>query len=291
MEYGKTLNALTIFINTKHTGELMQRRGLFEYIKQTPFLYFFLAWLGSILIIGVLYWIFSLLGPGINLNGELLEFSILAIFKNVYASILAATLFGAGLLTTSGIYTILVYLQIAITIVFLLILLDKIVQRWIAPYHHNLYAQDKKITTIMLMMSIFRNDVDRILHALRNKSRTHITTKEIEAIIDGLYVAFLDAEKLFSAKNPKRGELKNIQYLMITENIQDSLEKLEHFLNTLQHHHVGWKDKSVEFWLQYILETSDRITHTVEEHKIDSPKIIVALNHIREHAQKIREKI
>ena len=108
----KIVNALTIFINTKHTGEHMQRRGLFGYIKQTPFLYFFLAWLGSILIIGVLYWIFSLLGPGINLNGELLEFSILAIFKNLYASILAATLFGVGLLTTSGIYTVLVYLQI-----------------------------------------------------------------------------------------------------------------------------------------------------------------------------------
>ena len=269
----------------------MQRRGLFEWVKNTPFLYFFLAWLGSILVIGILYWVISLIGPGINLNGELLEFSILAIFKNLYASVLAATLFGVGLLTTSGIYTLLIYLQIAITTLFLLVLLDKIVQRWITPYHHNLYAQDKKINTIMLMMSIFRNDVDRILHALHTKSKTHIATKEIEAIIDGLYVAFLDAEKLFSTKNPKRAELKNIQYLMITENIQDSLEKLEQFLNALQQHHIDWKDKSVEFWLGYILETSDRITHAVEEHKFDSPKIIVALGHIREHTQKIRGKI
>jgi len=270
---------------------LMKKQGLFEWIRNTSFITFFAYWLVSIVIFGVIYWLFSLITQGLALDAELLTFSLAAIFKFLYASFLSATLFGISRLAFSNVFTVLIYIQFVFTIVIIFILVDKILQKWVTPHYHGIHDQDRKIHTVMLMMSIFHNDVDRIRHAFRSKARTHISTKEIEAVIDGLYVAFLDVEHLVSARNEHRHRIKNIQYLMIIENIQDSLEKLEKFIEFLDAHHMEWKDKHVEFWLHYILETAEKITVHADDAQIDSPKIIVALHNTRDYAQQIRQKL
>ena len=134
----------------------------------------------------------------------------------------------------AGLSTIIVYVQLLLSIIIILILADKIVQKYVHPSYHAAHSQDKKVNTLMLTMSIFRNQIDKMTHEYTTKKRHKIAINEIESIIDGLYVAFLDIEKMFSSKNVHRHKLKNIQYLMLTENIEDSLDKLSKFLSFLE---------------------------------------------------------
>jgi hypothetical protein len=139
------------------------------------------------------------------------------------------------------------------------------------------------------MMSIFRSDIDKIRYEFKAKTRHHVNIRDIEAVIDGLYVVFLDVEKLFSSKNQHRHRLRPIQYHMLTENIQDSLEKLAKFIDFLEEHKIIWKDKSTEFWLRYILQTANKIAENADH--VKNPKVIIALENTREYTERIAKKL
>ena len=78
---------------------------------------------------------------------------------------------------------------------------------------------------------------------------------------------------------------------MLTDNIEDSLEKLSHFIDFLEKHKIEWKDKSVEFWLRYILETADKIALNFDTTGIKNPKVIIAVENIREFTENIEKKL
>ncbi len=267
----------------------MPNKGLFQIIRETSFTRFLLAWIISIFVFGIIYWIFSTFNQ--LLIDELpIQFTILGLFNGLYASLLIAVIFGLGIITHTGIVTAIVYAQLVISGVLLLVLADKIIMKYIHPHYHVSHHQDKKINTLMLMMSVFRNDSDRLMHEFMTKKKP-IIIKEIESIIDGLYVVFLDVENLFSEKNLHRHKITKMQYLMLTENIEDSLHKLEQFILFLEKHKISWKDHSTEFWMRYILDTTDKIAHNIENSDIKSPKVIIAVENIKEYAEKIKEKI
>lgn len=268
-----------------------QKGGLFQWIRNTSFLKFFLSWIASIFIFAIVYWLVALFSNGLILENESIVFTIGGLFRSIYASFLIATIFGMSRIEPSGMMILLVYVQLAFSIVVILILMDKLFQKYALPHYHASSSQDKKINTVMLMMSIFRQDVDRIMHEFKAKTKHHINIKEIEAIIDGLYVAFLDIEKLFSIKNIHRHRIKNVQYLMLTENIEDSVEKLSFFIDFLERHKIEWKDRSVEFWLRYILETADKIALNFDTTGIKSPKIIIAVENMRDYIEKIQGRL
>ena len=249
------------------------RAGLFDFIRKTSFLTFIFAWIISMIIFGIIYFLSSTTG----------------IIISIYNGFLVGIIFGFGSITFQGATLIVSYIQLALSIIIVLILLDKLLQRYVFPQYHVRHAQDKKINTTMLMMSIFRNDIDKAMHELRTKARTTISIREIEALIDGLYVAFLDIEKLFSHKNIHRSKIQDIQYRMLTENIQDSLEKLEKFIAMLDSKNISWKDKSTEFWLRYIINAASKITSHAEH--IKNPKIIIALENTKEYVDNIEKKL
>ena len=263
-------------------------RGLFQYIKETTFTKFVISWIIGIVLFAILYWVSSI-WFSFEVNSVVVEPNILGFFNALYGSLLIAVIFGITLVKYSTI-AILVYIQVFFSVVLLLILADKIIQRYIHPHYHEAHHQDKKINTLMLMMSVYRTDVDRLMHnyAANNKE---IKIKEIEAAIDGLYVVFLDVEKLFSEKNLHRHRIKPIQYLMLTENIEDSLNKLEKFIKFLEKHKIAWKDNSTEFWMKYILNTANGIAHNIENSDMKSPKITLAIENIKQYAQDLQEKI
>jgi len=265
--------------------------GLFNWIRRTSFLRFFVSWLISIVIFALIYWIIALFSGSIVLENQAILFSIEGLFRSIYASFLIATIFGIVKIGHFGLLSVIVYIQMAFTIIVLFILIDKLLQKYVAPDYHASTSQDKKINTVMLMMSIFRQDADRLMHEFKSKGSGHINLKEIEAMIDGLYVAMLDVEKLVSIKNIHRHKIKNIQYLMLTENIDDSLEKLSILIEFLDKHKIEWKDKSIEFWLRYILETADKIAASVDTSEIKNPKVIIAIENIKDYTEKIEDKL
>ena len=267
----------------------MPKKGLFQLVRETSFTKFFIAWIVSIFVFGIIYWIFSLFNP-LFVEGVPINFTFLGLFNGLYASLLIATVFGLKTVVHIGIITVLIYIQLFISAVLLLILADKIIVKYVHPHYHVSHHQDKKINTLMLMMSVFRNDSDRLMHEYTTKKK-HITIKEIESIIDGLYVVFLDVEKMFSEKNLHRHKIKTIQYLMLTENIEDSLHKLEKFIKFLETHKIHWKDHSTEFWMKYILDTAENIAHNIEDSDIKSPKVIIAVENIKEYASRIKENV
>jgi hypothetical protein len=144
---------------------------------------------------------------------------------------------------------------------------------------------------MILTMSIFRTDIDRIKSEFKSKTKHDVDIKEIEAIIDGLYVTFLDIDTMFSVKNIHKHKISDSQYLMVITNIEDSLTKLTKFIDFLEEHKISWKDKSVEFWLRYILETADKITLHFDDIKIKNPKLIIAIENIKDLTQAIEKKI
>jgi hypothetical protein len=267
----------------------MPKKGLFQLVRETTFTKFFIAWIISIFFFGIIYWILSLYNP-LLIGGVPIQFTFLGLFNGLYASLLIATIYGLGSITHIGMMTGVVYTQLFISGILLLVLTDKIVMKYVHPHYHVAHHQDKKINTLMLMMSVFRNDSDRLMHEYATKKK-HITIKKIESTIDGLYVAFLDVEKMFSEKNIHRHRITTMQYLMLTENIEDSLHKLETFIRFMETHKIQWKDHSTEFWMKYILETAENIAYNIETSDIKSPKVIIAVENIKEYAAKIKGSI
>lgn len=263
---------------------------MFELIRKTSFTKFFVSWWISIFVFALIYFFMSPISALIIINIPV-TFTFYGLIHSLYGSLLIATVLGLGTIIHTGLVTIIVYLQLLLSIIIILILADKIIQKYVHPHYHAAHSQDKKINSLMLTMSIFRNHIDRMMHEHTTKKRSKITTTEIESVIDGLYVAFLDIEKIFSSRNIHRHKLKNVQYLMLTENIEDSLDKLLKFLSFLEKHGMEWKDKSTEFWIKYILETADQITLNLEDAKLTAPAILIAIENIREYTEKIRQKL
>lgn len=270
---------------------MVERMGLFAWIRKTSFTHFFLSWIVSIFIFTLIYLLLTLKFSGLQVDGINISFGLLGLIDSLYVSLLAATIFGVAKLTATNIFSVVVYIQIIFSAIIFFILIDKILHKYIFPKYHTYHIQDKKINTVVFMMSIFRDDIDRIKSRFKAKTKNEIDIKEIEAMIDGLYVSFLDIDKLFSVRNIHKHRITTQQSLMVITNIEDSLHKLLKFIDFLEDHKLEWKDKSVEFWLRYILETADRIVLHFEEEKIKNPKLIICLENISELTESIEKKI
>jgi hypothetical protein len=183
------------------------------------------------------------------------------------------------------------YLQLAFSGLVILILIDKLLQKYIFPHYHIHHNKDKKINTMILTMSIFRSDIDALKSEFKAKTKHDVNIKEIEAIIDGLYVTFLDIDRMFGVKNIHKHTITDEQYLIVITNIEDSLHKLSKFIDFLDEHKIVWKDKGIEFWLRYILETADKITMHFDDVKIKNPKMIIAIENIKDFTESIEKKL
>jgi hypothetical protein len=255
--------------------------GLFQWIRNTSFWTFFVAWIGCILLFGIIYMAIAI---PFSING----LPTYGIGSRFTVSFLVATIFWMGGVSYVGAEA-LVYAELIVSGLLLLIMVDKLLQRFVFPNYRMIHGQDKKINTLMLLMSIFRSDIERI--RVDAKSSKHIPLKRIEAAIDGLYVVFIDIEKMFSVRNLHRHKISRAQYFMLTTNIEDCLEKLMKFIEFLEGHDVVWKDKSIEFWMKYILDTADKITVNMESSDIKAPRLIISLENIKEYTESIGKKL
>ena len=273
---------------------MAEKAGLFAWIRETSFLKFVLTWVVSIFLFTLLYWLLTLLSSGINIlsvDGSSVLFNFNGLIDALYASLLTATIFGVIKIVATGVFRIIIYIQLAFSGLVLFILIDKLLQKYIFPHYHIHHNQDKKINTIILTMSIFRSDIEELRAEFKAKTKHDVNIKEIEAIIDGLYVTFLDIDKMFGAKNIHKQHITDQQYLIVVTNIEDSLHKLSKFIDFLDEHKIDWKDKSVGFWLRYILETADKITMHFDDVKIKNPKLIIAIENIKDFTQSIEKKL
>jgi|GEM_PF-1880120 len=267
------------------------KRGLFAWIRDTSFQRFVIAWVSGIFLFAFVYWILAIFNSGLVVAGSTVNFSTIGLIESLYASLLAATIFGMVQITATSIYVVFVYIQLAFSGLVILILIDKLLQKYVFPHYNIHHNQEKKINTMILTMSIFRSDIERIKSEFRAKTKHDVDIKEIEATIDGLYVTFLDIDKMFGIKNEHRHHITDHEHLMVITNMEDSLRKLSKFIDFLDEHKISWKDKSVEFWLRYILETADKITMHFDDVKLKNPKMIIALENIKELTESIEKKI
>jgi hypothetical protein len=270
---------------------MAEKAGLFRWIRETSFLKFVIAWTVSIFLFTATYWILALINPGLAVSGSNILSNFTGLIESLYASLLTATVFGVVQVSASALYKPFVYLQLLFSGLVILILIDKLFQSYVFPHYHIHHTQDKKINTMILTMSIFRDDIDRIKAEFRAKTKHHVDIKEIESVIDGLYVTFLDIEKMFSARNIHKHSITDHQHAMVIVNIEDSLHKLSKFIDFLNDYKIEWKDKSVEFWLRYILETADKITMHFDDVKMKNPKMIIAIENIKDYTQSIEKKL
>lgn len=268
--------------------------GLFAWIRETSFLSFLITWVVGIFVFTFVYWFSSLINPALHImsiGGSTVLFNFNGLVDALYASFLTATVFGTVSIIASGLMKIFMYIQLAFSGLVILILIDKLLQKYVFPHYHVHQTKDKKINTMLLTMSIFRSDIDKLKSEFKARTKHDVNIKEVEAIIDGLYVTFLDIDKMFSAKNIHKHLITDQQYFIVVTNIEDSLHKLSKFIDFLNEHKIDWKDKSVEFWLRYILETADKITMHFDDVKIKNPKLIIAIENIKSHTETIEKKL
>jgi hypothetical protein len=273
---------------------MAEKVGLFAWIRNTSFLKFLMTWIVSIFVFMLVYWLLTLSGSGINIltvDGSSVVFSFNGLIESLYVSFLTATIFGVVKIMATGFFKIFIYMQLIFSGIIILIIVDKLLQKYVFPHYHIGHTQDKKINTMILTMSIFRSDIESLKSEFKAKTKHNVNIKEIEAIIDGLYVTFLDIDKMFSVKNVHKHHITDHQYLMVVTNIEDSLHKLSKFIDFLNEYKIDWKDKSVEFWLRYILETADKITMHFDDVKIKNPKLIIAVENIKDLTQSIEKKL
>ncbi len=273
---------------------MAEKVGLFAWIRETSFLRFFTIWIIGIFVFTFMYWFSSTINPALHIlsvNGSAILFNFIGLVDALYASLLTATVFGVIKVVASGLMRIFMYIQLAFSGLVILILIDKLLQKYIFPHYHIHQTKDKKINTMLLTMSIFRSDIDKLKSEFKAKTKHDVNIKEIEAIIDGLYVTFLDIDKMFSVKNIHKHTITDQQYFIVITNIEDSLHKLSKFIDFLDDHKIAWKDKGIEFWLRYILETADKITLHFDDVKIKNPKLIIAIENIKDHTETIEKKL
>jgi hypothetical protein len=273
---------------------MAEKIGLFAWIRETSFLRFFTLWIIGIFVFTFIYWSLSLVNPALHLisvDGSNILFNFNGLIDSLYASLLIATVFGVVKIVATGLLRIVMYIQLAFSCIVILILIDKLLQKYVFPHYNIHNTKDKKINTMILTMSIFRSDIDRLRSEFKAKTKHDVNIKEIEAIIDGLYVTFLDIDKMFSVKNVHKHTITDQQYLIVITNIEDSLHKLSKFIDFLDEHKISWKDKSVEFWLRYILETADKITMHFDDVKIRNHKLIIAIENIKGYTESIEKKL
>jgi len=272
-------------------GKSEGEKGLFWWIRKTPVYTFVVYWVISIFVFTFVYWLLTLVNPGLYVGGVLLSSNFNGLLDSLYASFLTATIFGVIKISYGPIFKIFLYIQLIFSAFVVLVLIDKLLQRYIFPHYVISHSQDKKINTMVLMMSIFRSDIDRIKSEFKAKTKHDVDITEIEAMIDGLYVTFLDIDKMFSVKNVHKHRISENQSLMVITGIEDSLHKLSRFIDFLGDHKIDWKDRSVEFWIRYILETADRITLHFDDIKVTNPKLVISIENIKELTQSIEKKI
>ncbi|GIU69443.1 MAG: hypothetical protein KatS3mg002_0679 [Candidatus Woesearchaeota archaeon] len=264
------------------------KKGPFQLIRETSFIKFFIGWIISIIVFGLIYFIFFLFK--ITSFGQETSSIFLGLFNCIYVSITIALFYGIYTISGNTLVQSIVYLQAFLSFIFIVVIVDKIVVKYIYPHYHTTHYQDKKINTLMLMMSIFRGDVNKLIH-VHYKNKKIITIKDIESIIDGLYVVFLDIEKMLSERNIHRHKIKKIQYLMLIDNISDCLTMLEHLLIFLEKNNITWRDKNTEFWIKYIIEAAEKIAENMKKTNLKTPRILIALENITEYSEKLKEKI
>ncbi len=239
----------------------------------------------------VIYLFLSIINAGLTVSGSLITFTFAGLIESLYASLLVATIFGIIKISFNMLYSFFIYAQLAFSGLVIFILIDKLLQKYAFPNYHAHHTQDKKINTLILMMSIFREDISRLKNEFKSKTKNHVKITEIEAIIDGLYVTFLDIDKMFSVRNIHKHNITSSQNLIVITNIEDSLYSLSKFIDFLDDHKIEWKDKSVEFWLRYILETADKITMHFDDLKVQNPKFVIAMENIKDLTESIEKKI
>jgi hypothetical protein len=273
---------------------MAEKVGLFAWIRETSFLRFFTAWIIGIFLFTIIYWLSSNINPALHImsvDGSTVSLGFNGFVNALYASFLTATVFGIVKVVASGLLRIFMYVQLTFSGLVILILLDKLLQKYVFPHYHIHHNKDKKINTMILTMSIFRSDIDKLKSEFKAKTKHDVNIKEIEAIIDGLYVTFLDIDKMFSIRNVHKHAITDQQYNIVVTNIEDSLHKLSKFIDFLDEHKIAWKDKGIEFWLRYILETADKITMHFDDVKIKNPKLIIAIENIKDFTQTIEKKL
>ena len=264
--------------------------GVFKYIRETSISNFMIYWIISFFIFGVLQFLAVIFFNSISLNGAVLQPDFKGFLESIFSSMLIGTFFDITKVVTNSLSTILLYIQVFFSAIIILIVIDKLFIRLIHPNYSANKIQDKKINTAALMMSIFRNDVEKI-HKEHDTGKKLITLKEVEATIDGLYVAFLDVEKLSSAKNTHRHKISPSQYEMVLVGIEDSLAHLESFITYLEEQKIDWRDKSIKFWLNYILETADKIALNTHHMGHTSGSIVFCIENIKNHIESIQVKL
>lgn len=265
--------------------------GLFAWIRRTGFGVFLSSWVISIFLFTLVYWISSLFGAGLMVDSNSVSFDVPGLLESLYASLLISTIFGFSQVEGSIFHTVIMYFQFALSIILILILVDKLLQKYVFPTYHLHHNKDKKINTMTLTMSIFRSDIERLKAEFKAKTKQHVNIKDIESIIDGLYIAFLDIDKMFGSKNRYKHHITDRQYLIILTNIEDSLHTLSKFIDFLTNHKIEWKDKHIHFWINHILDTAEKTTLHFDDVKTRDHKMIIAVENIKDYVETIRKKI
>jgi hypothetical protein len=245
----------------------------------------------SIFLFTLVYWISSFLGSGLIVDSNTINLDFSGLVESLYASLLISTIFGFSEISGNLFQTVIIYFQFALSIILVLILIDKLLQKYVFPTYHIHHNKDKKINTMTLTMSIFRSDIERLKAEFKAKTKQHVNIRDIESIVDGLYITFLDIDKMFGSKNVHKKYISDRQYLIILTNIEDSLHTLSKFIDFLTNHKIEWKDKHINFWINHILDTAEKVTMHFDEVKTRDHKMIIAVENIKDYVETIRKKI
>ena len=237
-----------------------------HWLHNATYLHIVLAWVALIILSGALFFMFSVMhdqkavvsGIGIEQGRSYFEESIVFSVANAF-------LLGWKNVSSVGGARIVVVVELFASLLLYGILISRLFAQtlhlWPSMFDN---AKNKKVNTIALMFSIYRHDIDAIIHKLSlsksaGPSVPKYIAKDLEAASEEFYLGLLEVEMFLNPAHTRR--VAGHHVLLLLNNVQASLEKMKELLHAMSEQRIKYASKTFVFNLRYSLDLTEKIGH------------------------------
>lgn len=237
-----------------------------DWIRRAKYWHVILFWIGVLVVFAAIFYGLSLATGQTSVTSALGHSSSRGmLLESVVFSFGNGVLLGYGNVLSVGIARLFVVIQLFIALLIYGVLLSRLflqtTHMWPAMFDN---AKNKKVNTIALMFSIFRHDVDLILHKLPTvkagnaKSVPQNLARDLEAASEEFYLGLLEVEMLLSP--PHGRKLATHHVILLLHNVDTSLQKLKELLYAMSAAGITYASKTFVFNLKYTTDLTEKIS-------------------------------
>jgi hypothetical protein len=236
-----------------------------EWVRRAKYWQVLLFWIAVLVVFATIFALLSLASGQKSVTSALGHPSSRgALLESVVFSFGNGVLLGYGNVLSVGLARVFVIIELFLALLIYGVLLSRLFLQtmhiWPAMFDN---AKNKKVNTVALMFSIFRHDVDLIMHKLQvikgagGKTVPAHLARDLEAASEEFYLGLLEVEMLLS--EPHGHKLATHHVILLLHNVEASLQKLKELLHAMGTAGITYASKTFVFNLKYTTDLTEKI--------------------------------